>query len=284
MVIEQRCSDANATWKGVEMANRGRQRNRWQSVAKRQRSRQKPSPAPLAEPEFVKAPESKKPDTKKTASQTQSKGGRRAEERPQRLLSFPERPGRLLAAVLFGAIIVFGNLAAPAIVDPASVPQPWSNVTDWVCVAVVFCATSTLTSLMYCLMFFRDVEPTRNFLRWVTQYAGIGAVLGTLLGCRMALPLVAISKSPGSQPFSFVGFLGVVSNTATMLTLLMIAACWWRLAGLVTDIARTSAEEATPPRWAVFSWLKTTGLVLVTLVVSNFGGYRAAEAVWIMLN
>jgi len=42
----------------------------------------------------------------------------------------------------------------------------------------------------------------------------------------MAMPLVAISMETGSQPFNFLGFLSVVSNTVTMLTLFMIAACW----------------------------------------------------------
>jgi len=109
----------------------------------------------------------KKPDSKMSAPKTQPKRERRADTRLQQLLSLPERPSRILAGVLFCAIIVFGNLAAPAIVDPASVQQPWSYATDLMCAAVVFGATATLTTLAYCLVFFRDVLPTRNFLTWV---------------------------------------------------------------------------------------------------------------------
>jgi hypothetical protein len=260
------------------MTKRG-QRKRGQQ----RRPRIQPNPAKSSRQDATKNPQDHRSDGKTATLPKEAKTDKRSRAL-ERILTLPERPGRVMAGLLFLAIIVFGNLAAPAIADPASAPRPWSYLTDGLCVAVVFGATSTLTTLAYCLIVFRDVEPTTNFLKWVAQNAGIGAVLGTLLGCRMALPLVEAAKRPGGQSLSFVGFLGIVSNTATMLTLLMIAACWWRLAGLVKEISSANAERATRPRWAVPRWAKTAGLRFVTLILSNLGGVLAAQAVWMMLN
>ncbi|HKS47971.1 MAG TPA: hypothetical protein VJT49_23235 [Amycolatopsis sp.] len=226
--------------------------------------------------------ESDKPDRASTP-QTRPKAKSRTEARRKGFLSIPERPSRLLSGALFLAIISVGYLAAPAVVDPATVPRPWSYITDGLWALVVFGATSTLGFLLYCLTFFRDSEPTRKFLTGITQYAGTGAVMGTLLGCRMAIPLVAASKTVG-QPFTFVSFLGVVSNTATMLTLLMIAMCWRASLGLAMECARVSADEETPRHWTLPDLMKTKGLVAIIALTANLVGGQAAWAVWIMLN
>lgn len=234
------------------------------------RKRADPEPLPVSS-----APATAEGD-RRSAGDTGPGGLRRA-------LDLPERPGRITAGLLFLAIIVFGYEAAPQLADPATVSGAWEVYSNGLWAAVAFGATATLTTLAYCLVFFRDVEPTRKFLTWVAQYAGIGAILGTLLGCRMALPLVIASKQPGGQAFTFSGFLGMVSNTATMLTLLMIATCWIRMWGVVSAIARANAAETPVSRWRFVGWVKTTALVVVTVGVSNLVGLRAANAVLVML-
>jgi hypothetical protein len=188
-----------------------------------------------------------------------------------------------MAGVLLCVTIVAGYTAAPQVADPNSVPRPWSYLTDSVCALVTFGATSTLTTLAYCLVIFRDSEPVRKFLNWVAQNAGIGAVLGTLLGCRMALPLALTAKPATGQDVNFVGFMGIVSNTATMFTLFMIATCWWRVAALVTQIGRVGVEQGEGLFERVTYWARTKGLGIVAVLLSNYAGLSAAAGVWQML-
>lgn len=200
----------------------------------------------------------------------------------------PERPHRFFIGILLVLIILVGHLAAPAIADPASVPRPWSFVVAILVAATMGLSTATLTSLVYCLAFFRDVEPARNLLKWIANYAAIGAILGTLLGLRMAGPLLADAQQhPTAQHVTFVGLLGTVSNTATLFTLFMIAVCWLRIPVLIKEVAAdsTSASHTSSkplPAWTrhpKLRWLQNFSLV----VVGNSAGLWASIAVWNIL-
>jgi hypothetical protein len=176
--------------------------------------------------------------------------------------------------MLLVAIILGGHLAAPAIKDPASVHRPWTYAVAALASLTIFGATATLTTLGYCLAFFRDVQAGRDFFKWVANYAGFGAVLGTLLGCRAAASLAG-----GRHPVAFTEFLGVIGNAATMLTLLMIAICWWRLWGVVRTIAHSTAGNS-PTSQLRWLWSRST---FVVSFAGNLAGIHAAYGVWHIL-
>lgn len=213
------------------------------------------------------------PSTRQTATATRT-------HQPGEPFILPERPGQITAGILLGVIIVAGHQAAPAVINPSSVPRPWLFVLAGICACAGWGATATLTTLAYSMIFFRNVEPARAFLRWVAHYAGIGAILGTLLGCRVAWSLASTTKTDG-QPYTFLDFLSEVSNTATMLTLLMIATCWWRLRLVLKRIADASLAETptsttgrTLPRWT------KDGLpTFVALFAGNLSGFFAGWSI-----
>lgn len=193
-----------------------------------------------------------------------------------------------MIGILLVLIILVGHLAAPAIADPASVPRPWSFVVASLAAAIVGFSTATLTSLVYCLAFFRDVEPARNLLKWIANYAAIGAILGTLLGLRMTGPLLTDTQQhPDAQHITFVGLLGTISNTATLFTLFMIAVCWLRIPFLIKEVAAdsTAASHTSSqplPAWTRFSTLRRLQIFSL-LLVGNFAGLWAGYAVWKIL-
>ncbi|MGI5499352.1 hypothetical protein [Lentzea sp. CA-135723] len=194
---------------------------------------------------------------------------------PDQSFALPERPSQAVAGVLLALIIVFGHRAAPAVLDPTTVPARWLPVVAWVCAVTAGAAAATLTTLVYSMVYFRDSEQSRAFLKWVAHVAGVGAALGLLLGLRVAWPLVDAGK-----PFTFLDLMSEVSNTATFMTLFMIAVvCWWRLYPVVRKISRASARQpgtgfwARPPRFVV------NGQVAICLGIGNFTGLWVTLAV-----
>lgn len=176
-------------------------------------------------------------------------------------------------------VIGGGWYGAPYVADPASVPRPWLYVVAVVAAVVFFAAVSTLTLLGYCLVVVRHATAATTFLTRVGNYSAIGAIAGTLLGLRVAAPQLADSP----QEPTFVELVGVVGNTATLLTLVMIAACWPSLLGLVRATKDAAMERlaATHPlfRWATNPKINRW-FVPVAVLSSNSAGVTAGFAAW----
>jgi hypothetical protein len=124
--------------------------------------------------------------------------------------------------------------------DPNTLPSPAREIVAWVAFAVFFSATSTLVALGYLIVFRRAAltdrvsqklqEAADELMKTVLTYAGVGAVIGTLLGLRLAASLLGISR-PLPRLMEYVGVLG---NMITIFTLVAIAPCW----GLVIHLAK----------------------------------------------
>jgi hypothetical protein len=100
------------------------------------------------------------------------------------------------------AIILLSGLAAPYVADPAAV-KGWPKYVVAISLAgVAGFSAATLGFLGYCLAFART-KSTDDFLQKVLFRAGVGAIFGTLLGLRIAPPIVgAAIHSPVRQSSS----------------------------------------------------------------------------------
>jgi hypothetical protein len=131
---------------------------------------------------------------------------------------FPEsNPSPLAMVVALTAVIVLGHFSASYIADPSRISGDWRY-----CYAVLMCATvglsvSTLTIVGYCLIALRSSELSQKLFETISTRSVIGAVLGSLLGLRLAESL---------PKMSFPVLIGDVGTLATVFTLVMIATCW----------------------------------------------------------
>lgn len=200
----------------------------------------------------------------------------------------PETPAPLIVFLLLAFVVLAGHRAAPYVADPQSVPGPWRDVVAAALAAVVYLSLSVLTTLTYCLLALREVELAKQFLRRVGAYSALGAALGTLLGAKIALPLWSDrSTSPGVTELTFVEWVSIVSNTATVMTLLFLALCWPYAYGPVrasmAHLLRRSSDGRQPyvetnPRKAL-----AIAVALLVLFSGNFAGLQAGVATWQML-
>jgi hypothetical protein len=185
----------------------------------------------------------------------------------------------MTALLLF--VILGGHLAAPYIADPASVPRPWLYIVAAVASIATFASVATLTVLAYSIRFLRFLPAAKRFFSFVGNYSAVGAVAGTVLGLRMAGPLLVDSmRHPATKRFDFTDLMGVTGNTITMLTLVMVALCWPYAWGPVLAITRAErAGSADSPGRRV----PAAALAFPVLVAGNAGGLYAAGAMWRIL-
>jgi len=194
----------------------------------------------------------------------------------------PEAPGPITMTILVAFVIIGGHLAAPYIANPASVPRPWLYVVAGLLATVSFLAVATLTELAYCIRFLRSLPSSKRFFSFVGNYSAVGAVAGTVLGLRMAGPLLIDSqRHPSASGFNFGDLLGVVGNTITMLTLFMVALCWPYAWGPVREIAKEERSKLGDSRKR--SRRSASALAFPVLMAGNLGGLYAASAVWRIL-
>jgi hypothetical protein len=182
--------------------------------------------------------------------------------------------------LLLAFIIVAGWRAPQYVVDPTTLPGPQREVAAVVLAAFAFLAFSTLNVAAYCLIVAMKSELTRKFIAAVANRAAIGAILGTLLGLRLAPMMVPPNNgSQQAQPVTFIGFEGNLSNTITLFTLILVATAWPYCAGPVMEAAAEILSSG-------LSWLKSlegalrVPLALLMLVSSNFLGFALAGAVY----
>jgi hypothetical protein len=169
-------------------------------------------------------------------------------------------------------VILGGHLAAPYIADPASIPRPWLYIVAVVASVATFAAVATLTVLAYSIRFLRFLPAAKRFFSFVGNYSAVGAVAGTVLGLRMAGPLLIHNKN-----FGFADLMSETGNTITMLTLLMVALCWPYAWGPVLAISR--AERAT----SAVRRMPAATLAFPVLIAGNLGGLYSAAAMWRIL-
>jgi hypothetical protein len=203
----------------------------------------------------------------------------------------PSNPGAFVVVALL-ALVVFGSdLAAPYAADPGSVPRPWLYGVAVLAWFTVWGSTVTLTCVFYCLIFLRTVDAARAFLQGISNYTAIGAIAGTLLGLRLADPILLVRQgSPDAPELTFVEFLGLVGSTAMVLTLFAIACYFpWVLGPLRATwklgLNRTfAAYDELEPSW--LRRIRPRGAGVLTFIVilgANWEGHQAAQAVWRML-
>jgi hypothetical protein len=140
-----------------------------------------------------------------------------------RMMKKAEHPGRLLIYVLTLVIIVVGWVWPRFVVDPTSLRGAPHQVVAVAIALVMYLSFSTLTFLLYCLLFSGATKANKGFLAVVLNRAGIGATFGTLLGIRLAPAL--LGKGAGA-PLTFPGYLSDVGNVITVLTLVLISTAW----------------------------------------------------------
>ncbi len=150
--------------------------------------------------------------------------------------------------------------------------------------ALLFLSFSTLTFLVYCLLFAGRTqvseisEISKKFLAATLNRAGIGATLGTLLGVRLAPALLAPASGTST---TFPEYLGDVGNAITLLTLVLIATLWPYSAGLFRE-ALIYSFDRDPIRVIPVRQRKWAALLLILGV--NYVGYQLAQAVYLGLN
>jgi|GEM_PF-2733820 len=187
-------------------------------------------------------------------------------------------PGRFVTYLVVLLLVVAGWRWPRYVVDPTSVGgSPHREVTAAIA-AVLFLSFSTLTFLMYCLLFVGTTKTNKRFLAAVLNRAGIGAALGALLGVRLAPALLAPASGTSA---TFPEYLSDVGNAITLLTLVLIATLWpYSLGGFkqaVSDWFNRDPLRAIPVR--------LRKLATATLILSVNGlGFMLAVAVYLGLN
>ncbi|MFI6928373.1 hypothetical protein ACIBIZ_51195 [Nonomuraea spiralis] len=182
----------------------------------------------------------------------------------------------ILTLLLAGLIVPAGSVPQ-YFVDPRTLPPGWKEAVAIFAFAVVFSATATLAFLGYLLVLQRAARSAQiigrfkvasdELMTMVASYAGVGAILGTLLGLRLAAPLqVALPLNPTPPP-TFMEYISLLGNMITIVTLVMISSCW----GLVIHIIVQAWKDdgaSHPSRTIQIRWLATSPAVrLIALVL-----------------
>jgi hypothetical protein len=188
------------------------------------------------------------------------------------------QPGRVITYLVVFILVVAGWRWPRYVVDPTSVGGSPHRVVTVAIAAVLFLSFSTLTFLVYCLLFGGITETNKRFLAAVLNRAGIGAALGTLLGVRLAPALLAPASGTSA---TFPEYLGDLGNAITMLTLVMIATVWPYSLGPFKKAVIDWLDRG-PIRMIPVSLSKLAAVLLV--VVVNYLGTLLALAVYFGLN
>jgi len=176
-------------------------------------------------------------------------------------------PNRVFMFIMVFLIVPIGWRGASYVADPATLPEPWLHVFAWAAAAATYLSTVVAVVFGYVFAFPRDVRAARVFAGIVANYAGIGALLGSLLGLRAAYPLYY------DENYSFVRYIGIVGNSTMALTLAAVALCWLLSVGAVLDVLRANFPESRLHRAVAFA----------LLLVANRVAWASADAVWHML-
>jgi hypothetical protein len=137
--------------------------------------------------------------------------------------------------ILLAAIIIGGHLYGPYIAHPSRLRGAWLYLYAALMGLMAGTATSTLTSLAYCLVAWRKSELAKKFFEQISVRSVVGLVLGSLLGLRLAVSV---------HGMSFDAYTAEIANLATIFTLIMIASCWWFSWGPAVDAGRGILAEA----------------------------------------
>jgi hypothetical protein len=190
-----------------------------------------------------------------------------------------------LMMLLLGAIIVLGHLFGPYIAHPSRLRGAWLDLYAILMSVMAFAATSTLTSLAYCLVALRKSELAKKFFEAISVRSVVGVVLGSLLGLRLAASV---------HGMSFDEYTAEIANLATIFTLIMIASCWWFSWGPAIDAGKGifaeskghSRNEVDKPRQASRQGEpgRIGNLIGILIVVSgNVTGLATALSVFHMI-
>ncbi|HEU0088434.1 MAG TPA: hypothetical protein VFQ77_12420 [Pseudonocardiaceae bacterium] len=202
-----------------------------------------------------------------------------------RTLSAEPKTATVLGVTIF--LILVSIFAYRHVMDPGLIERPWLYVVAAFVAAFTFLAASSLTIMTYCFMFHRNTAAARAFLGSVGNFAAIGAVLGTLLGLRLAVPFFnEIQSHPADHKQPFMELMSLIGNTATILVLLMIGFCWVRAVGLVIltmrkNVGTSGAQTDEAKSWTT-NWSRRV-LSVGLLIVANYVGLRTAWAIWFIL-
>ncbi|AVT28275.1 hypothetical protein C6361_00800 [Plantactinospora sp. BC1] len=188
------------------------------------------------------------------------------------------QPGPALAVLLLVGLFAAGWLAPRYVADPTAVQGSARYVVAAGLAVVAFLAFSTLNLVAYCLIVARRSEPTKRFVAAVGNRAAIGAILGTLLGLRMAT-MMADRTAGGTvtEGITFLEFESNLSNTITLATLALIGTAWPYCWG---PVKTSMAAFAAKPPLQAHSGKVGSALGAVLLLSTHFLGFGVALSVY----
>jgi hypothetical protein len=214
----------------------------------------------------------------------------------ERLRARLRDPLPILTFLLAGLIVPAGWVPQ-YFVDPRTLPPGWKEAVAVFAFAVVFSATATLAFLGYLLVIQRAARSAQvigrfkvasdELMTMVASYAGVGAILGTLLGLRLAAPLqVALPLNPNpAPPPTFMEYVSLLGNVITIVTLVMISACWGLVIHIIVqawkDDRASHSSRTTRIRWLATS--PAVRLIALVLLVWVMVGLPAGSAASTML-
>ncbi|HEU0088763.1 MAG TPA: hypothetical protein VFQ77_14150 [Pseudonocardiaceae bacterium] len=222
---------------------------------------------------------------KPRASITKSQQSEDPDARILRTLSAEPNTAAIWGVIAF--LFLVSIFAYRYVMDPGLIARPWLYVVATLIAIFTFWAASNLTTMAYCFLFHRDTVAARAFIDSLGKFAAIGAILGTLLGLRLATPFldeIQNQRTGHRQPF--MEFIGLIGSTATILTLLMVGFCWVRAVAAVKLTMRknvgTSDAQIGEAKSCTTKWSRRV-LSAGLLIGGNYAGVKAAWAIWFIL-
>jgi hypothetical protein len=195
--------------------------------------------------------------------------------RTLRRVSAEPSPVLIVGVVVF--VIAVSISGGRYVLNPNLLAEPWRHIVGVLAAVFTFLAMSTLTSMAYCFMFHRNTTVVRAFVATVGNFATIGAILGTLLGLRLAVQFgVELRQNRGDHEQPFMDYVSVAGSTATVITLMMIGCCWVRSWGVVQSTIWHNVGAADTHSRTVVAIRRWLPLVIIT--GANFVAIEAALA------
>lgn len=191
--------------------------------------------------------------------------------RALKIMEASELPGNVVVGLASVAVIAIGWYRPRFFINPIAV-RHLRHVVDGSIALTLFLVISTLTLFLYSSLYGRDNEVVKKFTYVVLNRAGIGAALGTLVGCRIAPVLLAPTSAHRA---SFPEYLGDVGNIITLMTLAFVGTAWIQSIGAfksATTARSTSADVSSrrPPFPVPIAAVIVTNYVAIGVALSVY--------------
>lgn len=224
----------------------------------------------------------KQPTARRAVAQRKKDGGkhngssRKDMEKETGSEKFPNsNPSPLAMLLALSAVIILGHFSASYIADPSRISGGWRYFYAVAMGVTGFLSVSTLTILGYCLIALRSSDLSRKFFDTISIRSVIGAVLGSLLGLRLAESLPKMSVPD---------LMGYVGTLATVFTLVMIATCWPFAWGPAKEAAQSIVQAIVNDIRSLFSKVHQADKTSPTEIWVDRGQKLLAFAIFLAAN